>query len=201
MPSLLRLNWAKKPLKRLLALADERREVAGVVGLGRVLDLDHRRPEVAEHHRAVRAGDDARDVQDGHPAQRPLPVRRAVDGVEDVEPVLLDRHASTTHLDVERRAAARTQVLAHPHGGVGPHADAEALEVLGRDCARAARLPRPTRRRHTAGSSRPGDARAGVESAPPMSATSRPSRAARSERRSSVVAASSTLPSSSTCTP
>ena len=111
-----------------VALADERREVPRVVGLVRVLDLDHGRAEVAEHHRAVRAGDDARDVQDGHPAQRPLPVRRAFDAVEDVGPVLLDGHGSTS----TRTSSAEPQP--------GHRCSRTRTAALGRT-----RMPRPSR--------------------------------------------------------
>ena len=44
--------------------AQARGEVARVVGVARMLDLDHRRAEVREHHRAKRSGDDAGQVED-----------------------------------------------------------------------------------------------------------------------------------------
>jgi hypothetical protein len=53
-----------------LGVAQARREAAHVVGIARVLDLDHPRAEVGEHLRAVGAGHHAGDVDDGDAVQR-----------------------------------------------------------------------------------------------------------------------------------
>jgi hypothetical protein len=55
------------------AAGDMRRKVAHVVGIAGMLDLDHRRPQVREHHRAVRTGDDAAQVDDGDAGERQGP--------------------------------------------------------------------------------------------------------------------------------
>ena len=51
--------------------SDERTDVAGVVAGAGPLHLDHAGAEVGEHHRGVRPGEHAGEVDDDRPLKRP----------------------------------------------------------------------------------------------------------------------------------